>query len=206
MIHLAQSQAPSRGTINVKREDKEELSIMTNKIAACAIAASVVAVTASFPLPAFAQDAWAHSDHTQRMISNSAAYRAGLRHGIAVRSAYNQGFRDGVGRIADRSRTYVSYSYAPVPVAPNYRYSSYGPALATPSYNGLYASYGDSVERRYEINSSPVEDLVNVPSASLVYSPGATQSVALSYCAARPQSFYPTSGTYLASDGNYYCR
>ena len=77
---------------------------MTNKTAVCAIAASVLVVTASLSPPAFAQSGATSSGQTKNMISASAAYRAGLRHGIALRSAYVRGYIDGTRMVVSRPR------------------------------------------------------------------------------------------------------
>ncbi len=165
---------------------------MTNETAVCAIAASVLALTASLSLPAFAQSGSASSGHTKKMISTSAAYRAGLRHGIALSSAYVRGYIDGTRMVVSRSSVYTVN-----PTIPSSGYSTANydrPTGRASPYEGLYAST--------QIPDGDVAAGNATPQAIPQYS-----AEAYRYCVARYRSFDPASGTFLAYDGNRYdCR
>jgi BA14K-like protein len=175
---------------------------MTNKTAVCAIAASVLVAAASLSLPAFAQSGSAFSGHTKKIISTSAAYRAGLQHGIALRSAYDRGYIDGTRMVASRSSVgTVNPSLPSSEYSTDYQNSSgyhsagYNPPTGRASpYEGLYAS-------------------TQIPDGDVAAGYDASQAIpqysaeAYRYCVARYRSFDPAAGTFLAYDGNrYYCR
>jgi BA14K-like protein len=175
---------------------------MTNKTAVCAIAASVLVVTASLSLPVFAQSGSASSGHTKKMYSTSAAYRAGLRHGIALRSAYDRGYIDGTRMVVSRSSVYTVNPNIPSSgYSTDYQYSSgyraadYDqPTGRASPYEGLYAST--------QIPDGDVAAGYAAPQATPQYSAEAYRN-----CVARYRSFDPASGTFLAYDGNrYFCR
>jgi BA14K-like protein len=171
---------------------------MTKK-AVLTIAASVLLVMASLSLPAFAQSGSASSGHTTKMISTSAAYRAGVRHGIALRSAYVSGYIDGTRMVVSHSSaSTVNPTIPSSGYSTDYQYSSgYGSAdydqptgRASP-YEGLYAST--------QIPNGYVAAGQAAPLAIPQYS-----AEAYRYCVARYRSFDPASGTFLAYDGNRY--
>jgi hypothetical protein len=176
--------------------------VMTNETAVCAIAASVLVVTASLSLPAFAQSGSASSGQTKKMISTSAAYRAGVRHGIAVRSAYVRGYIEGTRMVVNRSSVYTVNPTIPSSLystdyqdSSGYRSADYDqPTGRASPYEGLYAS--TQIPDGYETAGHATTQAIPQYSAE-----------AYRYCVARYRSFDPASGTFLAYDGNrYYCQ
>jgi hypothetical protein len=204
---------------------------MTIKTAAWAIAVALLAGTAFFAEPAVSREALTASSHAKvssihskkLFLSARAVYDAGLQRGSenSSRNAYLRGFNDGKSSEAYSSRRYVVESPPGYTAAPISGYSPYDrDAVYAPgtggysSYDGRSVSYGDAreyIDGRYSGGSAPTVGLMNVASAPLALTPApyaTTQASQWSYCAARYQSFFdPTTGTFLASDGNrYYCR
>jgi hypothetical protein len=206
---------------------------MTIKTAACAMAVTLLAGTATFIVSAAAQrsptpssHAKLTSSHSKRLfLSTVAVYDAGLRRGTAnsSRNAYLRGFLDGTSSEAYSSRYLVGlHPGYPVTSAPTPAYSNFGRdavyVLGSDSYstydsykgrsisygNGYGNGYGDS---SYNAGYAP-RGLMDVAVAPVVTTPSLeAQAARLSYCVARYQSFDTASGTFLASDGyRYYCR
>ena len=199
---------------------------MTFKTAACAMAVALLAGTASFVVPAVAQNAPMPSSHAKKILvtkklfmSAVAEYDAGLRRGRAAsdRHAYLRGFRDGTSSEAYSSRAYV-VNPAPSYAVPAPQYSSYGrdadyaPGIGRySSYDGRSVSYGGTdsyVSDRYDNGSAPVAGLMDVVTVPLTTTPYlVTRAAQVDYCVARYQSYDPASGTFLGNDGyRHYCR
>jgi BA14K-like protein len=198
---------------------------MTMRTAACAIAVALLAGTASFTVPAAAQNApmpQRHAkiapSHTQKEFLNAVAlYDAGLRRGTAnsARNAYLRGFRDGTTTEAYTPRVPVVNSAPAEPVLSVAGYSTYDRNAAYysrssgyTSYDGRSAAYDNGrLYDRYDAGYVPrgLMDVVVAPAAT---APAVeAQAAMMNYCTARYQSFDPASGTYLADDGNrYFCR
>jgi hypothetical protein len=130
------------------------------------------------------------------------AYRAGLRHGMALGSAYGRGYIDGMRMVVSRSSVYsVNPTIPSSGYSTDHQYSSghrsadYDqPTGRAPAYEGLYAS-------------------TQIPDGHWAADHAAPQAIpqysaeAYRYCVARYRSFDPASGTFLAYDGNRYdCR
>ena len=198
---------------------------MTNKTVVCAIAASVLVVTTSLSLPAFAQSGSASSGHTQKMISTSAAYRAGLRHGIALRSAYDRGYIDGMRMVVSRSSVYSVNPTIPSSgystdhqYSSGYRSADYDqPTGAGYSTDHQYSSGYRSADYDQPTGRAPAYEglyaSTQIPDGHVAAGYAAPQAIpqysadAYRYCVARYRSFAPASGTFLAYDGNRYdCR
>jgi BA14K-like protein len=175
---------------------------MTNKITVCVIAASVLVVAVSGSLPALAQSGSASSGHTKKMISTSAAYRAGLQHGIALRSAYDRGYIDGTRMVVSRSSA-----------------DTVNPTIPSSGYSTDYqnsSAYHSADYNQPTGRASPYEGLYassQIPDGNVATAYAASKAIpqysaeAYRYCVARYRSFDPASGTFLAYDGNrYYCR
>jgi hypothetical protein len=198
---------------------------MTMKTAACAVAVALLAGTASFAVPAAAQYApmpQRHAkiapSHSQKQLLNAVVvYEAGIRRGAAnsSRNAYLRGFRDGTTTEAYTPRVSVVNSAPVEPTLSVAGYSSYDRNAAYyprnngySSYDGRSAAYDNgALYDRYDAGYAPrgLMDVVVAPAAT---APAMEARAAMmSYCTARYQSFDPTSGTYLADDGNrYFCR
>ena len=195
------------------------------RTAACAMAVALLASTASFTVPAAAQNApmpQRHAkiapSHTQKEFLNAVAlYDAGLRRGTAnsSRNAYLRGFRDGTTTEAYTPRVPVVNSAPAEPVLSVAGYSTYDRNAAYysrssgyTSYDGRSAAYDNGrLYDRYDAGYAPrgLMDVVVAPAAT---APAVeAQAAMMNYCTARYQSFDPASGTYLADDGNrYFCR
>ena len=200
---------------------------MTMKTAACATAIALFAGTASFIVPATAQNAHVPPRHAKITPSNSqkqflnavAVYDAGIRRGTAnsSRSAYLRGFRDGTTSEAYSSSVSVVTSAPAEPVLSGVGYSTYGRNAAYdprnngyPSYDGRYAGYNNSngvLYDRYDGGYAP-QGLMDVVVAPVAPAPALeAQAAMMNYCTARYRSFDPASGTFLSDDGNRYsCR
>ena len=202
---------------------------MTMKNPACVLAVSLVASTAFLCLPASAQDVRSPVSQSQakKMIRHAAmqgfyaGYKAGLRRtgsAYATRNAYNRGYRDAMNRLAYNPPGYVGNSYARSPgnVGSN-GYSSYARYTGDVDGSGYsssgryYGNYGNangySTYARYDAGFNPIGALLNVVFAPFAAaSHWAAQNDRWAYCSARYRSFDPSSGTFLANDGNrYYC-
>jgi hypothetical protein len=198
---------------------------MTMKTAACAMAVALLAGTASFTVPATAQNApmpQRHAkitpSHSQKQLLNAVViYEAGIRRGTAnsSRNAYLRGFRDGTSTEAYTPRVSVVTSAPAEPILSAAGYSTYDRNAAYHPRNNEYASYGGrsaayangALYDRYDAGYAP-RGLMDVVVAPVVTAPALEARAAMmSYCTARYQSFDPASGTYLADDGNrYFCR
>jgi hypothetical protein len=197
------------------------------KTAACAMAVALLAGTASFTVPAAAQNAplpQRHAkispSHAQKQFLDAVAlYDAGLRRGTAnsSRNAYLRGFRDGTSTEAYTPRVAVVNSAPAEPVLPVAGYSTYDRNAAYYSRSSGYTSYDgrsaayDNPNRalydRYDAGYAP-RGLMDVVAAPVATAPAVeAQAAMMNYCIARYQSFDPASGTFLADDGNrYFCR
>jgi hypothetical protein len=198
---------------------------MTMKTAACAMAVALLAGTASFTVPAAAQNppipqrhAKIAPSHSQKQLLNAVVvYEAGIRRGAAnsSRNAYLRGFRDGTTTEAYTSRVSVVNSAPPEPILSGAGYSTYDRNTAYyprnngySSYDGRSAAYDNgALYDRYDAGYAPrgLMDVVVAPAAT---APAMEARAAMmSYCTARYQSFDPASETFLADDGNrYFCR
>jgi BA14K-like protein len=198
---------------------------MTMKTAACAMAVALLAGTASFTVPAAAQNppipqrhAKIAPSHSQKQLLNAVVvYEAGIRRGAAnsSRNAYLRGFRDGTTTEAYTSRVSVVNSAPAEPVLSGAGYSTYDRNTVYyprnngySSYDGRSAAYDNgALYDRYDAGYAPrgLMDVVVAPAAT---APAMEARAAMmSYCTARYQSFDPASETFLADDGNrYFCR
>lgn len=201
---------------------------MTMKIAISAIAISLLASTAVFSVPASAQSERVSitKNEAKKMIQHAfnAGYQAGLRrngNAAGSRNAYNRGYNDAMNRLASNSRGAPANWQARYPrdaspgVYTNARYNGEaydrydGDAYAR--YNGggydTYARYnGDGyTEGRRDYDINPIGGLLNLIFAPLSAGSNlAMQDDRSAYCSARYRSFDPSSGTFLAYDGNRY--
>jgi hypothetical protein len=183
--------------------DNKGLLIMATKTAACAMAVALLAGTASFTVPAAAQNApmpprHVHMSSTHaKKLSAVAEYDAGLRRGAAnaSRNAYLRGFSDGTTSEAYSAQGYVMNSQPGnlFPSVPGYS-----------SYDGNASGY---VSGGYDAGYAP-RGLMDVVVAPVETAQASDARLALwNYCAARYRSFDPASGTFLSDDGNrYFCR
>jgi hypothetical protein len=200
---------------------------MTLKTAACATAVALLAGTASFAVPAAAQNApmpQRHakiaSSHAQKQLLNAVVvYEAGIRRGAAnsSRNAYLRGFRDGTTTEAYTPRVSVVNSAPAEPILSVAGYSTYDRNAAYYPRNNVYSS-NDGRSAAYDNANGPLYDRYDAGYAprglmDVVVAPVATapaieaRAAMISYCTAHYQSFDPASGTFLADDGNrYFCR
>jgi hypothetical protein len=215
---------PWAGETIVSRDNKG-LLIMATKTAARAMAVALLAGTASFTVPAAAQNAPMPPRHAQissthaKRLSAVAEYDAGLRRGAAnsSRNAYLRGFSDGTSSEAYSARGYVVNSQSEYQFPSVSGYSSYdGNAAYYPraggysSNDGRYVSYDNAngyVTGGYDAGYAP-RGLMDVVVAPAETAQASDARLALwNYCAARYRSFDPASGTFLSDDGNrYFCR